>query len=505
MRILITLPEDILYQIALVLEWDRSSLLALGKTCHTAYRTTRTLLVRHIEDLDTDRLRLLYDVFSKRPELRACVQSFPVYMKYGEILVDALFKLTTLPNICELVFISSHEQFLPETITGLARIRQQTLGRPTEQDFQCQFLDSHSFAGIRAVTLIGNFTTTEIMRFSYLPTLRTLYCRDLSSLHASQLSSEFVTQSPNITSLSLSGDGYWSVQARTIQNIISACPRIVELQCQVPVEVEPRAPLHLRRSNVIRPVSPAALQVALAPLRTSLRKLSLTQLRHNVPYDGSCIDFSSFTELEDLKIVSCCILPPGPPCDAREELYTRLPINLKYLEIEFPRESGIFYHHAEGEPFLFQDPSSIPQSIYRWIVKLLEYKRSHYTALARVSMADPPGAIGLWVWEQKFWDPSENIRKLFDALCVKLAIKLSHPHPCSVLIHGNGGNINPPLVPIHGSKTSICHPPSKRSILFASNSFQVLVVEYLGSVYHFEFGCVVSPVHSQPIPFIRGS
>jgi len=56
--------------------------------------------------------------------------------------------------IRQLVFISSHKQRLPETMTALARIRQQTLGRLRETDLQCQFLDSHSFAGIRAVTLI---------------------------------------------------------------------------------------------------------------------------------------------------------------------------------------------------------------------------------------------------------------------------------------------------------------------------------------------------------------
>ena len=334
MKTLIELPEDLLYLIACSFERDRGALIALATTCRALHQATRSLLFRHISDLSMESIGRLEQIFATDTSLKAYVHSYPLNMEYGEILNNGLEKSLGYSNLRELTFTSSYKFRMPIQLSPMNHIKQMQQGRPEDQDFQCGFLDTHSFPRIRSICLIGDFTATEIMRFMLLPSVQTLRAKDIASLRAPRLSAYFAAQTSNITSLSIIGDGRWNVEPETVQNIFSACPLLRDLQCQVPVSTSVTHGRNIgRKSHVNRAVSPAAFNAALAPLHTRLRRLSLLQLRHNVPYDGTNMDLSRFRELIDLEITSCCLLPPGAPCEGRNMLCELLPVSLRRLQV----------------------------------------------------------------------------------------------------------------------------------------------------------------------------
>ncbi|KAH7378686.1 hypothetical protein BKA66DRAFT_571476 [Pyrenochaeta sp. MPI-SDFR-AT-0127] len=429
---LLELPEDLLYLIASYFERDRRTLLALARACRDLNMVTRSLLFRHTDDLSIERIRLLERKINTDATLKAYVHSYPVHMEYGVFLDNGLQKSLGYTNLRELAFVSSYKLHLPIDLSLMTRMRRLNVGaRGEDQDFQCGFLETHPFAQIRSITLVGNFTATEIMHFMLIPSIHTLRAKDIGLLRAPKLAASFATQMSTIISLSLVGDGRWSVELKTVQAIFSVCPQLRDLQCQVPVIASPSGDRIFRKSHVIGEVNPAALNIAFAPLRARLRRLSLLQYRYDVPYNGTHMDFSRFEELIDLEITSCCLLPPGAPCEARDELCGLLPASLRCLKLDFPRESGIFFHHLEGEPFLAQDPFSIPSARYKWIVELLRHKRTKYPGLTHINMQDPPGAVGYWHWRQVEWAAPTEICTLLYEVGVTLNVNISYPNPKS--------------------------------------------------------------------------
>jgi hypothetical protein len=99
----------------------------------------------------------------------------------------------------------------------------------------------------------------------------------------------------------------------------------------------------------------------------------------------------------------------------------------KYFQLDFPRESGIFYHHLEGEAFLSQDPNCIPEPRYRWILALLHQKTAYAPALVDVSMVDPPGSVGYWRWQLLDWSPPDDVVHACDSGGVNLDVRFSCP------------------------------------------------------------------------------
>ncbi|KAH7075504.1 hypothetical protein BKA63DRAFT_594939 [Paraphoma chrysanthemicola] len=303
--------------------------------------------------------------------------------------------------------------------------------RGPDQEFQYDFLDTYPFDELHTIRLIGGFTSTEIMRFILLPSLNTVVTEDLALLRDPSLPSDISPQKSNLTSLSLTGDGFWSVRPQTVQTFLSACPYLRDLRCQIPVSALPYPPYDLRLSDVRDAVAPEAFNVTFASLRRSLRRFSLLQLRYNVPYDNTHMDLSHFENLVDLEITSCCLLPVGAPCAERNDLCKLLPASLERLRLDFPRESGIFYHHLEGEPFLSQDPLDVPESRYQWIVEFLRQKDEYLPVLAHVTMQDPPGSIGFWPWNKIEWAPPNDVKQLIHASNMHLTITIRYPHPKS--------------------------------------------------------------------------
>ncbi|KAH8696957.1 hypothetical protein GQ44DRAFT_832384 [Phaeosphaeriaceae sp. PMI808] len=431
MKTLTELPEGLLYLVAETLQRDRCSLVALAQSCCSLHRAARSFIFRHIKQLSLSRTQLLERSLAADASLKTYVHSYPVHIEYGEILNNGLERSLEFSNLRELIFICPHKFRLPENTPPILYMVARGQSRGSDQDFQCGFLDTHPFDRIHSISLIGGFTGTEIMRFILLPAIQTVVAKDIASIRDPSLPSDLSLRTSSLTSLSLTGDGFWSIQPETLQAFFSACPFLQDLRCQIPVSARPDPPYEIRSSWVADAVSLAALNVTFASLRKSLRRFSLLQLRHNVPYDGTRMDLSQFENLIDLEITSCCLLPVGAPCAERDLLYKLLPTNLERLMLDFPRESGVFFHHLEGEPFLTQDPFEIPESRYLWILALLKQKDKYLKNLVRVTMQDPPGSVGFWHWNQIEWVAPKDVRQLMRASDVQLIVKMSYPDPKS--------------------------------------------------------------------------
>jgi hypothetical protein len=139
-------------------------------------------------------------------------------------------------------------------------------------DFQCDFLDNHQLDVIYIITLSGNFTTTEIMRFMLLPNAKALEIEDVALLRAPRLASPYTTLTLKLTSLSLVGGENWNAAPGVISKILSICPRLQELHCQVPIVTTSQNGRTVRWLSVSKSASPVAFDLVFLPFRTTLRK-----------------------------------------------------------------------------------------------------------------------------------------------------------------------------------------------------------------------------------------
>jgi hypothetical protein len=214
------------------------------------------------------------------------------------------------------------------------RSRQLEDGRPAERDYECGFLDSYDLSGIQTIRLRGDFTTTEVIRFMLAPSVRILHCEGLNIMNQPGLVTEVSHKVLALTNLNLLGGGRWRIEPDTLHQILIHCPSLRMLRCQVPMDARvDNFDFDRASSRVLRPVSPKNFTAALDPVRQTLQKLSLLNGRHSVPYDGSCLNLSRFGALTDLEITSCCLMPPGPPCQERDRLHRLLPSNLQHLKV----------------------------------------------------------------------------------------------------------------------------------------------------------------------------
>jgi hypothetical protein len=205
----------------------------------------------------------------------------------------------------------------------------------------------------------------------------------------------------------------------------------------------------------------AAFDVVFRPLRTTLRKLSFLQIRHNVPYNGTHMELSGFRNLVDLEITSCCLLPPGPPCEARNMLCELLRASLRKLKVcqatgitqwstnqsltqlVFPREAGMFFSHLEdncpshdrfklpGKSFMTLDSFALPSTWYTWIAVFLRHKATNYPDLAQVDVEDPFGAVSYWYWRRTVWPLPQELSELLSEQALDLSVESTYPHPDS--------------------------------------------------------------------------
>ncbi|KAF2830865.1 hypothetical protein CC86DRAFT_402870 [Ophiobolus disseminans] len=279
------------------------------------------------------------------------------------------------------------------------RIAQMNRRRPAERDFECCFLvdNERDFSNIRTIHVQQDFTTTEILRFMLLPSLREMKATYLDIMKPPDLPSAWAEKRSTITTLELSGCTLWRIDLSAIHRILSFCPHLRILRAQVPMISEYGG--GNRPSQERQLAIPAALDFMLEPVKNILKELKLFNGRHRI----------------------------RPHCTVREHLYKLLPPTLRRLKLEFPRSSGIFYHHLKGKPFLNQSPKAIPQQRYNWISTQLHDKSTSLPNLAKLEMTDPPGCVGFHYWETAIWTPPSDC----ETDGVELDIKFVHPKPGS--------------------------------------------------------------------------
>ena len=101
-------------------------------------------------------------------------------------------------------------------------------------------------------------------------------------------------------------------------------------------------------------------------------------------------------------------------------------INEKWFE--FSRETGIFYHHNEGAPFLDQNLHFIPVARYNWTIAFIQICQA---ILKHVTMTDPRGAIGFHFWETMKWELPAEIAWLCEHKGLKLDVNFNFSKPGS--------------------------------------------------------------------------
>lgn len=327
-------PDDILYCVAQELERDLRSLSAISLVCHAFHRASRAVLFRYVDRLSPEKQQQLERSLEEDPKLASYVQSFYLDFSYATVRGKGLELLGMFQKLKELR-VARYDVLAPAG-NFVQNMRAASLkfkgGRPSDRDFECVFLDGRTFKGIHTIRLSCEFTVTEIIRFMLLPDVRTLSATTLDIMKEPRLPSSFACQKSMITSLDLLGGTLWRMSAETLGAILSFCSRLVALHCQIPMDTEHDSISH-QTSRVTQPVCPSLLTTALAPVRETLEELSLLNLRHSVPYDGTFLDLSNFTSLEVLTITSCCLLPPGHPFLGRNELYKLLPASLTCLNV----------------------------------------------------------------------------------------------------------------------------------------------------------------------------
>jgi hypothetical protein len=311
------LPQDHLYDVRLYFEHDPTTLCGLSQVCRAIHLATPGLMYRHIGYLTAEQHILLQRSLQYRPIFKAHIQSWHNSLNHRNLDSHRLKTALAFPNITSLSF----SRF--DTPTGwghdfhkrIQAIRKYIEGRFVEQDFECDFLlDScaeFAFEGIRIIDLDLNFSSTELICFMMLPNVRVLTATCLNVMRAPVVLDGWTTQRSRIMKFSLWGNVLWSMEPSTLHSILSFCPTLHDLRCQVPMTTRSVSmSLDDLSADVERPVSPREIQVALHPVCQTLEKLLLLSARHSVPYDGSYVNFLGFAKSVEqrLRLFAYCLL-----------------------------------------------------------------------------------------------------------------------------------------------------------------------------------------------------
>ncbi|KAH7083412.1 hypothetical protein BKA63DRAFT_152731 [Paraphoma chrysanthemicola] len=428
------LSEDLLYCIAELLEHDRPTLYALCLVSRRFCCAAQGLLFRHAGNVDHKKAHLVSRSLSEQPDLSRHVHSFRIALDEGQLDEENLKHVLAFPHIRALTFrrVDAPKHISARGMEAIkVRLEQLRRIREVERDFECGFLDRYTLKSIRTIHLQANFTSLEILRFMLIPGLQNLCAEYIGILWEPHIRTTPATKS-SLTKLSLLGSSGWQCSPRTLQILLSFCSSLKHLCCRIPMDTSVPG-LDFGTPTVSCPVRPWQFTSTFKHVHNTLTTLSLLNMRHTVLYDGSVMDLSGFKVLRELEITSCCIMPAGPPGEERNSLAGRLPVTLRRLKLEFPRETGIFYHHGEDDAFLNQNPANIPETRYSWISQLLYHKPMHLPNLGSVDMTDPPGRIGYYFWKSEPWAMPPDIADLSKAMEVQLSVHISYPRPGSNL------------------------------------------------------------------------
>jgi hypothetical protein len=249
--------------------------------------------------------------------------------------------LLALPDVqnVKLKLMRSFRSFFVSIPDGGARnlfrrICQIAHGRSEEQIHACAFLEDEVFTLVKVscVEVVGDFTTSGILGFLLIPGLKMLKGRGLDIMKSVQLQGQWKDRRSDVTHLELEGGRLWRMHYTSLHTLLKYTPHLRVLRTMVPMMTTGGGGTSMT-SRVMELVSPRSLQAMLEPVKRTLRELRLLNKRQGVPYDVPVMDLSGFTELRKIGITSCCLLPPGGPCEERMGLVERLPRSLEMLRV----------------------------------------------------------------------------------------------------------------------------------------------------------------------------
>ncbi|KAF2123124.1 hypothetical protein BDV96DRAFT_639671 [Lophiotrema nucula] len=444
MSSILSLSDDVLYTIVSNFERDLTSLRTVAQVCQRFHAASRSLIFRHIPDLKWAERQLLRRSLAETPKLQQYVHSWlPVSLHHdGTITDNQLEEALAFPNLRHLAIQRTKglperkkEEFWVLGTSGFFR-----KGRDEMDDFHCYFLDggAEGWNNIRSACLdsAGSFyfSSTEIVRFMLLPSIKSLKVSGLAQLRAPHLPPELSNAKSGLEELQLRGRMPWSCETTVVHELLLPCSGLKRLVLQLPmVTICYTTPgiVMYTVCDVLKPVAPANLEAMLEPVRESLQELTLLEQNNDATYDGSVMDFSSFTELLHLEVPAPCVLGHGTSLDGRESLYEKLPSSLQSLHLEFPRDTGILYDNSEQDEFRDVSAGEIPLSRYQWLRQFSVHKVTHLSRLTKLSMRDPIASTrqGHWV-PQPLTLPSDLLQ-LFHHSDIALDIRVSYPNPGS--------------------------------------------------------------------------
>jgi hypothetical protein len=197
---------------------------------------------------------------------------------------NTLERALRFPNLRKLIF---HKFSPPLNVFDAARKFQQ--GRRLEDDFECEFLNTFSTPpSVRSLDCIGEFTTTEVLRFMLLPNLAAFAAKELPRITHPHLPAPFQGMTKNLISLDISGRSTWEIHHFDASDVNFQCK-----QCRM-----------TQSSRVEIPVSPEEVRDALEPVRETLEELCVLPMRYHALGDGSHMDLTGFHALRYLQICS---------------------------------------------------------------------------------------------------------------------------------------------------------------------------------------------------------
>jgi hypothetical protein len=158
-----------------------------------------------------------------------------------------------------------------------------------------------------------------------LPDLKQMTGRNFYRLREPRLPPRLAMKKSTFTRLELSSDLTWNIAPSALRSVLCYCPVSRYLRCQISFRADFSGPHESRVSSNVRP---RELTDVFAPVSKTLEEHCI--LPCVLTYQ---VNFSGLHELTDLQISSCCLLPPGPPCEVRNLLYSLLPRKLKHLRV----------------------------------------------------------------------------------------------------------------------------------------------------------------------------
>lgn len=204
--------------------------------------------------------------------------------------------------------------------------------KPGKKDRQVQpeRLEANFRSSLKSITIDDDkVTAKEIISLMMQKSLESLTIANAEPLHYEMIVPEDTShnETSSITTLNLTHINVFSTMPRYLLNLT---PLLKELTCNMS-----RFAVPYKRLVLVAGLSPGSMADILQPVQHSLVALTIRECTHVFwPYsDGTLLDFSNFTQLKNLDVVSTCFFEPDLVGKSRKNTYLLLPRSLEVLQV----------------------------------------------------------------------------------------------------------------------------------------------------------------------------